>query len=183
MFAVNEVANLILGVSAIQLATGLANGLAQYAGSGMTVITVDAGTLGAGVGTGVGVILPPPVLLGTLIASFAGAGILGPFQIPTCNAISLGMSMALAQAIIQTVHAGVGVGSGVVKVIPNSGASIPTFIGAFAAAGMVGVAAVTMATAVASGLDAALPSATGVVVIAGPPNIVPGGGAGTGKLL
>lgn len=170
------------GISVPQLALGVANGLAQYASSGLIVLTVDTGVLGAGKGTGIGMILPPPVLISSLIASFAGAIIIGPFSAPVATCIGIGISQILATAIINTVNPTVGVGAGVATLIPNPVVSIPIFIAAFKAAGLLGIASITMATAVAVGLDSALPTAKGVIVIAGSPSIISSAGAGTGLL-
>lgn len=172
-----------IGISNAQVALGVATGLATYAGGGLVLVSVDVGTLGAGVGTGPGLILPPPAIIGPMIASFAGAVILGIFSAPVATAIGTALSTVLATGIITTVSAGVGVGTGVVKAIPNPGVSVPAFIAGFKAAGLLGIASITMATAVAAGLDIGLAAATGAVVITGPASPLPGSGAGVGKII
>jgi hypothetical protein len=175
-------ANALIGVSSPQLSQGIANGLSLYASTGLTVITVDAGVLGAGTGTGIGFILPPPTLLGAFTATFPANGILGVSAPLLINALSLGLSQAFATALINTINPIVGVGAGVVIAIPNPAASIAAFIAGFASAGMVGPSSIPLATAIASGLDSALPSGTGIIAIAGSPSIIPTAGAGFGKL-
>lgn len=171
-----------IGISSAQLALAVATGLELYASSGLTVASVDAGTLGAGVGTGVGIILPPPVLIGTLTAAFASHGILGLMAAPTAIGLGTGISLALQTALISTVSAGVGVGAGVATLVPNPGASAAAFLAGFAAAGLIGIMSPLMAAAIAMGFDLAAPSGIGPVVIAGPPSIVPGAGAGVGLI-
>jgi hypothetical protein len=173
----------LTGVSLPQLATAIASGLAIYAGAGLTVITVDTGVLGAGKGTGAGLILPPPALIGSITGTFAAAVLAGLSSPQVATGIGLGLSAILGTAIINTVNPTVGVGAGVVTAIPNPGASVPAFVGAFASAGLVGTHSAAMATAVALGLDAALALAKGVVVIAGSPSPYPSVGAGFGTLL
>lgn len=173
----------IVGQGAPQLAMACAAGLQVYATSSVQVLTVDVGVLGSGAGLGSGLILTPPAASGAMVAAFSAAGIVGTHAIPTATAIGLGLSQALAQAIVQSFHASVGVGSGIVQLIPNPGASVPAFIAAFAAAGLIGVSATQMATAVAAGVDASLPSVKGLVVISGAGSVYPGSGAGKGVLL
>ena len=172
----------LLGTSVPQLALGISNGLILYAAQGITAITVDVGTLGTGVGTGIGVIVPPLLISKHMLDTFAAALILGPFSPPLINAISLGLSQSLLTANINTQNTGVGLGVGTLFLIPSSGA--PFFIDGFTKAGIAGPSAQSMATAVATALDIALaiPTPKGVVAIAGPPNILPGAGAGQGKI-
>lgn len=173
----------IIGPSLPQLATGLANGLSIYAQTGIIVQSVDTGTLGAGVGNGIGIIAPPQPLITSMIASFIANGIIGVSSVPMATAIATGFAQSFILAQIQTVSAGVGVGAGVAMLIPNPGMSTGVFFAGLSAAGLVGISVMQLASAVAAGLDQVLPTCTGVVAIAGPPNIIPGAGIGTGKLI
>jgi hypothetical protein len=181
IFLANLVSVGLIGPSTIQLATGLANGTSIYANTAIQFQSVDAGTLGAGVGLGAGVIVPPAIIQ-AMIGSFTAHGILGPFSIPTATGVAQGMQMSFALAIVQTVAAGVGLGAGVGFCIPNPGASTGIFMAAFTAAGMLGPSTIQLASAVAVGLDLVLPASIAPVVIVGPPNILPGAGTGIGKL-
>jgi hypothetical protein len=171
-------ANSLLGAAIPQLAGAVANGLIAYAASGITVVTVDTGLAGSGTGIGFGIILATPVLQGTLSASLAGASMLGTAAIQLANALAAGFSQALGMANINTIHAGVGSGTGVVTLVPSSG--IMTFNGAFSGAGLIGVSANILASAIATGFDSALSSATGVVTITGAAGTSPAAGAGSG---
>lgn len=182
IFMANLLAVGMIGPSTIQLATGLANGTAIYAQTSIVFQSIDAGTLGAGVGLGVGVIVPPTIVP-AMIGSFTGHGILGPFSIPTATGIANGLQLGFATAIIQTVAVGVGLGAGFGFCIPNPGASVGIYMAAFLAAGMIGPSTIQLASAVAVGLDMVLPTSTAPVVVVGPPNIIPGAGTGIGKLL
>jgi hypothetical protein len=172
----------IAGIGSTQLATGVANGLSLYANSGLTVISVDTGVLGAGTGVGVGIILPTPMLVGAFTGTFPAGGIAGIMSPALIAALSLGFTQAFATAIINTVNPTVGVGAGVVTPIPKSVASIPAFIAGFASAGMTGISSIPLATAIAQGLDLSLLSGKGIIAIAGSPSIYASAGAGTGKL-
>jgi hypothetical protein len=173
----------ISGQNSIQLATGIALGLYQYTTSALVVLTIDVGTVGTGVGTGVGIILPPPAIMGGFFASFPSAGIKGIMAPAMITALASAFSSVLSQASIQSVHAGVGVGSGIVQIVPNSAASVPLFTSALQSTGFNGVSSPQLASAIALGLDSAFPTAKGVVVITGSPSIYPGTGAGRGFLL
>lgn len=175
-------ANGLLGPSSPQLAAGLASGLSIYAQTAILVQTTDVGTLGAGKGTGIGVIVPPAITA-SMLGSFSAAGMLGPMTPPLATAVATAFTLAFAQAGVNTVSAGVGVGAGKVTLIPSPGASVGIFMAGFTSAGMVGVNVAQLAAAVANGLDMTLPSCTGVVVIVGPPSILPGAGLGIGKLI
>jgi len=175
------VSNGIIGTSAPQLASGLANGLSIYAQTGITVQSVDTGTLGAGIGTGTGIIVSPAITA-SMIAAFTANGIIGSIAIPLANAVAISFTQAFATALINTVSAGVGVGSGLVVLVPNPGVSSGIFFAGLTSAGLMGISKIQLATAVAAGLDQILPSCTGVVVIAGPPSISPGASVGVGKL-
>lgn len=174
----------VIGISQAQLSLGIGIGFAGYMVSAPVVTTADVGTLGAGAGLGFGLVLAPPALLSALQSSFTANGINGPSRQQIVTALSLAIPQALLTAQIVTADAGVGVGTGtVVSVLPVPAVSIPMMIAAFIGSGMIGTASARMATAIAQGIDQALPSGKGQTVIVGPPSIVPGGGAGIGKIL
>lgn len=168
------------GIAMPQLAGAVATGLSTYAASGLTAISVDTGLVGSGTGTGVGIALAPGTLQGTLQPAFVGAAIAGIASVQLATAIASGFSTALAGAIINTVNVGVGSGSGVVTLVPSSGA--PFFVAAFTGAGLIGVNAAGLATAIAIGLDSALPSGIGAIAIAGAAGSAPSSGSGKGKI-
>lgn len=172
----------LIGPGSIQLATGCANGLFMYmTAGGCTTISIDVGTLGAGKGTGVGIVLPYPALSSVMSATFLAHLIAGPFSPVTADAISMGISMSLALALVNTINAGVGIGAGKVQCIPT-GAGGGIFAAAMLSAGMTGKMVPPLADAIGMALDAVIPTAQGVVVIAGPPNIIPGAGVGVGTV-
>lgn len=172
----------MLGSSASQLAAGLANGLSIYATTSIIFQSVDIGTLGSGVGSGVG-ILVPPAITASMVGSFAANGMLGVMSSPLATGIAQAFMQSFALATISTFSPTVGVGTGTGVCVPNPGASIGIFAAAFASAGMLGISALQLATAVATGLDSILPSSTGAVVITGSPSNSPSSSTGLGKLL
>lgn len=169
-----------IGISSIQLATGLANGLSSYAISGITAVTTDAGQTGSGKGTGTS-ILTPASIIPPMIGFFASQGIAGVLGIPLATGIANALSICISSSIVQTVHPSVGSGTGVGSLVPTSG--IPFFVSGFAAAGIVGVQGVNLATAVANGLDASLPTTVVTVGIIGASGSSSSAGAGTGKII
>ena len=173
----------VSGASASSLSIGLSNALCIYGTGSMNVTTIDAGLLGVGAGFGTGVVLPIPILVASLFSFMPANGFSGVSSPQIILGVSIGFSAVLATAIISTIHPTVGIGAGKLLILPNTSVSVGIFITAFAAAGMAGPMSVSLATAIASGLDAALPSAQGVVAIVGSPSIAPSGGVGFGKLL
>lgn len=176
-------ANAFLGISSPQLASGLANAISTYALSGIIATSVDTGVFGVGAGIGFDIILPSSTLAAAFIGTFPANLIAGPMSLPLINAISLGLMQVFAIANIITVSPTVGIGAGIVSLVPNPAISIPAFIGGFSAAGIVGVASQNLARAVAIGLDSVLTSAVGAVVIAGSPSVIPSAGVGVGKVF
>ena len=174
--------NAILGVSAPQLALGVSNGFTTYAVSALLASSKDVGAAGSGTGTGFGLFLAEPALIGAMQSTFTANGINGPMRSNLINAIAIGISQSLKAALINTLNVGVGVGTGIVNLVPNTPAAMGLMVTNFVAAGLVGPNSVTLASAIAQGIDLALPSATGVVIIAGAAGPSPGVGTGVGKV-
>jgi hypothetical protein len=174
----------LIGISVSQLASAIGTGLSAYAAAppplGITVTTIDSGLVGSGKGTGYGIILPPPDIQGKLQAAFAGSTIIGPITPQLATGLATAISQALGQAIINTVNVGVGNGAGKVILVPSSGASF--FIAGFASQLLVGVYVSAVATAIATGLDASLPSGQGIIAISGASGFIGSSGTGLGKI-
>jgi hypothetical protein len=175
-------ANALIGKSAIQLATGLSLGLFQYVQAGLTVISIDAGTLGAGTGTGPGIILTPLTITPLLLASIGGHGMTGSYVPPLVDAISIAVSSSFAQAIVETINPLVGIGAGKLQLIPN-GTGSAIFPAAFLESGLTGLMAANLGSAVGLALDSAVPSAIGVIAIIGSPSIISSVGTGIGRII
>jgi len=175
------VANGLIGPGTTKLAAGLAAGLFQYVSTAITVSSIDVGTLGVGVGNGIGVILLPSVILGALSPMMAGNGVLGAMAPSMANAIANGLSACLALAAMSTNNPGVGIGAGKLQLFPT-GAGGVTFVAAFKEAGLGGVMVSALGQAVGTALDAVIVSALGVIAIVGPASPLPGAGVGVGKI-
>lgn len=173
----------LVGSGSNQLVAGLTDALCTYGTTAMSVKTIDSGTLGVGKGMGIGVILPQPILMVSLLASLPSEGIAGLSMPQVALGTSIGYSIALSTAIVSTFHPSVGTGSGKVQIFQNTVAAIGIFTKSFISAGMSGSMVVPLATAIAKGLDAVLPSAIGVVAITGSPSVAPSGGVGFGNLI
>ena len=172
----------IAGSLASPLSTGLANALCIYGTSSMNVTTIDIGVLGAGKGFGLGVVLPVPVLTSSLSSSIPAGGFSGASAPQLITGIAIGYSEALATAVINTIHPTVGVGTGKLLILPNTAVVINIFITAFASVGLSGSMSISLATAIASGLDSSLVLAQGIVAITGSPSVIPSTGVGLGRL-
>ena len=179
LFQASLIANGITGTGVTQLANGCSDGLQLYmSGAGCTTISIDVGTLGAGTGVGLGITLPQPSLSATMASFFLGLLISGTYGPLVADAIASGICNSLLTATVNTVNAGVGVGSGKIQCIPN-GTGGAVFSGALLAAGFSGSMAPSLGLAIGGALDASIASASGFVVIAGSVSVYPGSGVGT----
>lgn len=184
IIAGNMAAASILGVSQLQLANAISVGFTNYILSSVVINTIDVGVAGVGVGVGQGLIIVPSALQLSFTSNFVDSGINGVFQQPLAFALSNAMSQSLLTSTILTQNTGVGVGTGNVSaLLVNSGISIPTMIAAFVASAIVGVASVSLATAIALSIDSVLPTARGFIIISGAGSISPGSGIGIGKIV
>jgi hypothetical protein len=125
--------------------------------------------------------MPQPVLLAGMLAGYAATGTIGVMAVPNATGVATGLALAFLQALVIIQHPSVGVGAGVAKFIATTG--VPTMIAGFAAAGMVGVGSVKMATAIGIGLTIAFNSFVLPVPIVGSPSPAPGAGVGAGKIV
>jgi hypothetical protein len=174
----------IFGLSCNQFSLAVANGFCSYLLSSPIVNTLDVGTAGVGAGSGLGIIIPPPIFINAFQSTFAGKGINGEMRSSLIRALAFSLSASLAFAQIITAHAGTGVGTGtIVNITPVPTMSISLMIQNFIGSGLLGVMSANLATAIAQGIDQALPSAKGQIIIVGPSSPFPGGGLGSGRIL
>lgn len=176
----NMIATGNIGTGVAQLATGIANGLVQWVPT-VVVQTVDTGTLGVGKNVPTPIIVPQPLIYGNVLAGMASKGLLGIFAPLLALGIANGLVLAFLQMLINTTHAGVGVGAGVARfqAPPAEGA----MIAGFKQAGMKGQATEMKALALAQALNLTFAVLVLPVVIAGPPSPLPGGGVGVGNII
>lgn len=140
-----------LGTGVPMFSLGIAIGVCQYLTVQSRVMTVDAGTLGAGTSI-IPLIVPSPLLISSLTTGFASAGLMGVMAPKAILGIANGLMTGwLALALLQTNHPTVGVGAGVARVVGPS--AMPAMISGFAAAGMIGDGPMRMARAIGIGLD------------------------------
>jgi len=168
-----------IGIAVPQLALGLATGTFQWLQASQ-ITSVDVGTLGVGAGTGP-FLVPSSVLLPALLAGFSSAGILGVMSSPTAVGLAQGFSLGFLQGLIITVNTGVGLGTGIAKLVPVP--AFPFIQAGLTSAGCVGISAVQFATAITTAFSQVFGSLVFPIVVAGPPSIIPGGGAGIGKVI
>ncbi len=168
-----------IGIAVPQFALGVGTGVTIFAQQS-SVTSIDTGTLGAGV-TVAPLLVPQPLLLVNILAGFAATGTVGVMSPLMAVGLANGLSIGFLQGLITMVHPGVGLGAGVAKVI--AAGAVPAMIAGFTAAGMTGVGAVKMATAIGIALTITFATYVLPVPIVGPPSIVPGAGVGIGKIV
>ena len=171
----------ISGQHSVVLAGALASGLSRYLVGSIAVISTDVGTLGAGTGTGFGLTLLPAVIYPAVLSMLSAGLIIGPHAPNLADGISNGVSTSLAGAAINTINSSVGVGTGVISIVPDSTGGV-VFSASFLSAGLVGPYSPSMGLAIGIAMDQVISSATGFVVIAGPTSPYPSSGVGVGEL-
>jgi hypothetical protein len=169
-----------LGTGMPKLAAGVAAGVIAWNSGGVKVVTVDVGAIGAGAGS-IPLIMPPPLLIGGLTGGFAAMALSGVFAPLTIVGLATGLVAGFAQGLIVTAHAGVGAGTGVVKIVGSS--AVPFMIAGFASVAMVSPGSVKMATAIGIGIDTAFAAFTTVTPILGGAGPAPSTGAGFGTIV
>jgi len=169
----------LAGMSVPQIALGLATGIMSWLPT-VQVVTADTGFLGAGTGL-LPFIIPPPTLVGAMLAGVASAGLTGVMAAPAATGLGNGLVLGLAQGLITTVHPSVGVGTGIAKLVFVP--PIPFLLAGLASADLTGPSAPLVATAVGTALTTVFAAFTAPIPIVGAGSISPSAGAGTGKIL
>lgn len=168
-----------IGIAVPQFALGVGTGLTIMC-QNSTVVSVDVGTLGVGAGVQP-LLVPQPLILDSLLAAFAATATIGVMMPPLALGLANGLALGFLEGLLVTVHPGVGLGSGVARVIATTG--VPSMIAGFAAVGIVGPGGIKMATAIGIGLTIVFAAFVTPIVIVGPPSILPGAGPGFGKIV
>lgn len=164
-----------LGQGIPSLAQGIANGVATWVPK-IQVNTIDSGSLGAGTGVPLPLVVPQPALYAALVAGDASNGLLGINTPLVTLGIANGLALAFPSMLIFTVHAGIGVGAGVARF--TAPPAIPEMLAGFALAGANSDESKLKAKAVGQALDTVFASLVLPVTIVG--SASPAGGAGTG---
>jgi hypothetical protein len=167
------------GIAVPQFALGVGTGVTIFA-QASAVVTADTGTLGVGAGAQP-LIVPQPLLLSSLLAGFAATAQVGIMAPLLAVGLANGLALGFLQGLLVTTHPGVGLGAGVGRIIAVG--AVPSMIAGFAAAAMIGPAAIKMATAIGIALTITFAAFVTPIVIAGPPSVLPGAGPGFGKIV
>lgn len=168
------------GTQVPNFAQGVASGLSMWVAL-IQVFTLDVGTMGVGKNVPLPVIVPSPVLYANLVTGFSAQALIGSSSPMLCLGLANGLSSALAQGLVNTVHPTVGVGTGTAKFLAPSASPLMTL--ALSQAGMLGSANVRIASAIGMALDMTFASLVLPIAIVGASSIYPGVGSGTGKIL
>lgn len=170
-----------VGTGMPKLAMAVAIGVCQFLTLQAKVITVDTGVLGVGTSI-MPLIVPPPLLQGGLYTGFSSMGILGIIAPLTITGLTNGLVAGLtALALLQTNHPGIGVGTGIAKLLGPS--AVPAMLQGFAAMAMTGEGSIKTATAIGIALDITVASFIEPVPIVGSPSPIGGAGAGFGMVV
>ena len=179
LVTVNLLATGNLGTKVPQLAAGVAAGVMLWNAS-LKVVTIDAGTLGVGVGL-LPCVIPQPLLLASFLGGLAATGNVGVMMPLLALGLANGLALSFATGVITTTHPTVGTGTGVARF--NGGSAVPGMIGGFASVGMVGPGPTKIATGIGVGLDTAFAAFTVPIPIVGPPSPAASGGTGFGTIV
>jgi hypothetical protein len=169
-----------VGVGTPKLAQALGIGLTTWTPK-ISVTTVDSGTLGAGKGVPIPIILIPTVLQLNLYAGFTAQGILGLMAPLFITGLTNGFVQVYATALTNTAHVGVGLGAGVATFKPP-----PAFFDlktGFDAVGATGDGATKLCRALAQALESTFSTLVLPQPIVGPPSPAPGAGKGFGSIF
>jgi hypothetical protein len=169
----------MLGIAVPQLAAGIANGVSIWLPT-VTVMTVDAGVLGAGVGV-LPFVVPLPLVLSSLMTAYAANGQLGVMAPLEASGLANGLVLGFLQGLIVTTHPGVGVGVGVARLLGPP--AFPSLMQGFASAGITGQGAVLKANAISMAFDMIFAVYVTPIPIVGSVSPFPAGGAGFGNIL
>lgn len=170
-----------IGAGMPQFAQGVSNGVVTYITVALKVITSGAGVAGTGA-TIIPLIVPPPLLQGALLSSFASMKISGPMSPLTATGLTNGITQGLAAlGLVTATWPNVGVGAGVAKFVGPS--AVPLMVAGFASAAMTNTGSIQMATAIGIALDTVFQSFIMPVPIVGSPSIVPSAGVGFGVVV
>lgn len=162
-----------------QLAAGIASGICMWVPQ-LTIVTVDVGTLGVGSGQ-MPWIVAPPLLIGFMIAGYASGAQLGTMAALEATGLANGLVAGFATGILKTTHAGVGVGTGVARIVGPP--AFPSLVAGFSSAGITGLGSVSKAQGISTALQMLLGAYFITIPIVGASSPTGGSGAGTGKIL
>ena len=171
-----------LGVGVPKFSLGMAIGVCQFLTIESKVTTIDVGTAGAGTSI-IPLIVPTPLVQTSLITGFTSLGILGSLAPLFIQGLTNGLVTGwVSLALLQTNHPGVGVGTGVARIIGPT--AVPAITQGFAAVGMIGDGPAKVAQAIGSALDMVFASFTqpGIPIV-GSPSIVAASGVGFGSVI
>lgn len=170
----------VIGVDMPKFARGLAVGYSTYLQK-VRIQTIDGGTAGAGKGTPMPLVVPPPIWIPFLTTGFIQNRIMGVMAPPFIIGLSNGLSLSSLQALTNTAHPGVGAGAGVPTLqLPSAFRDIQL---GFKQVGFSGADNIKVCRAIAFGIERSLRTFIIPIPIVGPPSPSPGSGRGGGKFL
>lgn len=171
------------GPAWLQAAAGIGVGVVAWTVNPINVVMVGSvnGTLGGGVVNGKFVLPPVPA---PVVASVAAGGLVGLSAPQIGAAVGLGIGTAYS-ASGQYIGSSVGaIGVDASKVIFANPATLqPLLIGAFAAQGLIGPAALQLAAALSPGIATMFLTGFGTGVAAGPTGPSPGTGVSKSSII
>jgi hypothetical protein len=167
------------GLGIPQYSAGVAAGVSLWLPQ-VQVVSADTGTVGAG-STTVPFVLPPPLLISALLASYPSSGHVGIMTPLEATGLGNGLATGFALGILQLIHPSVGVGTGIAKFVAPP--PIPSILAGFASVGMTGMYLPLKAQAISQALLTVFSAYTLPIPIVGPTSPFPSTGVGTGKVL
>lgn len=169
----------IKGQDVSKLAQGIASGLVPWVRS-LQVVTQDVGS--AGIGTGFMLwSVPSPLLISNLLSTYSANGHIGTMAPLEATGLGKGLATGFLQGLIQTNHPGVGVGTGVAKIVVTP--AFPNLMQGLASVQIKGVAAASKANAISQALTMTLSVFTIAIPIVGSASPAGASGVGIGRII
>lgn len=168
----------MLGPAMPKLASGLSQGLTLWV-KALKVTTVDAGAVGTGKGL-FPFLIPQPLLMGALLVAYAANGQLGLMAPLEAVGLANGITVGLAQGLLNTTHPSVGAGAAIARI--SGPPAFSSIMQGFASAGITGQGASTKANAISSALSVVLQTLVLPIVIVGGSGPSPASGTGQGSI-
>jgi hypothetical protein len=169
----------MLGLATPKLASGLGLGLTLWVKK-LKVSTVDTGAVGTGKGL-FPFLVPQPILMGALLVAYAANGHLGPMAPLEAVGLANGITIGLAQGILNTTHPSVGAGGAIARI--SGPPAVSSIMQGFSSVGITGQGASAKANAISSALMVVLQTLVLPVVIVGAGGPSPSSGKGFGSII
>ena len=169
----------LIGPAVPKLGSGIGQGVAIWVQQ-LKVNTIDTGAVGAGKGFGP-LLIPQPLLLGSLLAAYAANGHLGVMAPLEALGIANGLFLGFGQGAISTTHPSVGAGAAMARI--TGPPAFSSLMQGFSSVGITGSGATQKANAISIALAVVIQTLVLPVAIVGAGGPSPAAGSGFGSII